>query len=319
MYKAAGNKADFTEGKRIESVLKILPVKLRDKILSEKLDFRRLQEIRLRAGQPLLLRYDGQERKVCRAVSDRITLEEIHETVQYAANYSLYAYEQEMRQGYLTIEGGHRVGMAGQVILDGGQIRNLRYVSSVNIRIAHEIPGCADKVLPFLIQDGDVFNTLIIAPPGCGKTTLLRDVIRQISSGTEILEGRNVGVVDERSEIGGSYMGAVQNDLGSRTDLLDACPKAEGMMMLVRSMGPQVIAVDEIGSMEEVQILKYAMCCGCRMLATVHGASLQEIRGKPMFQDFFTQKLFQRYLVLKHMKRPGLAEEIYDGQGERVC
>lgn len=319
MYKAAGNKVDFTEGKRVESILKILPVKLRDKILSEKLDFRRLQEIRLRAGQPLLLRYDGQERKIRRTVSDRITLDEIHETVQYAADYSLYAYEQEMRQGYLTIEGGHRVGMAGQVILDGGQIRNLRYVSSVNIRIAHEIPGCADKVLPFLIRDGDVLNTLIIAPPGCGKTTLLRDVIRQISSGTEFLEGRNVGVVDERSEIGGSYMGVMQNDLGSRTDLLDACPKAEGMMMLVRSMGPQVIAVDEIGSMEEVQILKYAMCCGCRMIATVHGASLQEIRGKPMFQDFFTQKLFQRYLVLKHVKQPGLVEEIYDEQGERVC
>lgn len=319
MYKAAGNKVDFTEGKRVESILKILPVKLRDKILSEKLDFRRLQEIRLRAGQPLWLRYDGQERKIWRAASDRITLDEIHETVQYAADYSLYAYEQEMRQGYLTIEGGHRVGMAGQVILDGGQIRNLRYVSSVNIRIAHEIPGCADKVLPFLIRDGDVLNTLIIAPPGCGKTTLLRDVIRQISSGTEFLEGRNVGVVDERSEIGGSYMGVMQNDLGSRTDLLDACPKAEGMMMLVRSMGPQVIAVDEIGSMEEVQILKYAMCCGCRMIATVHGASLQEIRGKPMFQDFFTQKLFQRYLVLKHVKQPGLVEEIYDEQGERVC
>lgn len=319
MYKAAGNKGNFTEGKRIESVLNILPVQIREGVLDEGLEFGKLQEIRMRIGQPLLLRYGGEERSLRKMFAARITPDEINETVQYAANYSLYAYEQEMRQGYLTIEGGHRVGMAGQVILDGGMIRNLRYVSSVNIRIAHEIPGCADKALPYLIRDGDVLNTLIIAPPGCGKTTLLRDMIRQISSGARGLEGRNVGVVDERSEIGGSYLGVVQNDLGSRTDLLDACPKAEGMMMLVRSMGPQVIAVDEIGSMEEVQILKYAMCCGCRMLATVHGASLQEIRGKPMFQDFFTQKLFQRYLVLKHVKQPGLVEEIYDEQGERVC
>ncbi len=319
MYQAAGNKSFFTEGKRIESVLRILPAKLRDRILEEGLDFKKLQEIRLRTGHCLLLKYDGQERKLWKSVPDRITLDEINETVQYAANYSLYAYEQEMRQGYLTIEGGHRIGMAGQAIIDGKQIRNLRYISSVNIRIAHEVPGCGDKVLPFLVQDGDVLNTLIIAPPGCGKTTLLRDVIRQISNGSSVLEGRNVGVVDERSEIGGSYLGILQNDLGIRTDLLDACPKAEGMLMLIRSMGPQVIAVDEIGSMEEIEILKYAMCCGCRMIATVHGASWQEIRGKPMFQEFFTQRLFQRYLVLRHMKQPGLIEGIYDEQGENVC
>lgn len=319
MYKEAGHKGYSTEERRRESVLRILPVRLRDRVLAEKMDFGKLQEIRLRAGQPLLFKYDGRERIWRKEYSERITIEEVGETVQYAANYSLYAYEQEMRQGYLTIEGGHRVGMAGQAIIDGKQIRNLRYISSVNIRIAHEVPGCGDEVLPFLVQGGDVLNTLIIAPPGCGKTTLLRDVIRQISNGGDLLEGRNVGVVDERSEIGGSYLGIPQNDLGKRTDLLDACPKAEGMLMLVRSMGPQVIAVDEIGSMEEVQILKYAMCCGCRMIATVHGASWQEIRGKPMFQEFFTQRLFQRYLVLRHMKQPGLIEGIYDEQGENVC
>lgn len=319
MYQTVKRKEGFMRAKGIESVLNILPVRLRNSILGEQPDFGKLQEIRLRAGQPVTLKYDGRERIVGRPSCGGITMEEIQETVQYAADYSLYAYEQEMRQGYLTVEGGHRVGMAGQVILDGRQIRNLRYISSINIRIAHEIHGCADGALPFLIQAGDVLNTLIIAPPGCGKTTLLRDIIRRISNGSEYLDGKNVGVVDERSEIGGSYMGVPQNDLGSRTDVLDACPKAEGMMMLVRSMGPQVIAVDELGSMEEVQILKYAMCCGCRTLATVHGASWQEIRGKPMFQDFFIQKMFQRYLVLCDVKHPGLIEGIYDEQGEKVC
>lgn len=307
------------EGKRIESILAILPVKIRERIIHEGLDYQKLQEIRIRIGQPLLFRYGGRERGLIRSPAYVARAEDVNETVQYAADYSLYAYEQEMRQGYLTIEGGHRVGLAGQVITDGSLIRNLKYISSVNIRIAHEVVGCADGVLPSLVQEGDILSTLIIAPPGCGKTTLLRDLIRQISDGRSFLEGRNVGVVDERSELGGSYMGVRQNDLGIRTDLLDACPKAEGMLMLLRSMGPQVIAVDEIGSEQEVQALKYAMRCGCRMIATVHGASFGEIRSKPLFDEFFARKLFQRYVVLAYGRRLGQVEGIYDERGEGVC
>lgn len=302
-----------------ESILNILPVQIRTRIIKEQLDFAKLQEIRMRAGRPLLFRYDGKERRLGKTSAYMVTPDDVNETVQYAANYSLYAYEQEMRQGYLTIEGGHRVGMAGQVIPEGEGIRNLKYISSVNIRVAHEVPGCADQVLPRLVEEGELMSTIIIAPPGCGKTTLLRDLIRQISNGSYFMEGRNVGVVDERSELGGSYMGICQNDLGMRTDILDACPKAEGMLMLIRSMGPQVIAVDEIGSVREVQILRYAMCCGCQMLATVHGATFHEIRSKPMFEEFFTQKLFRRYVVLKNGRHLGLVEGIYDEQGERVC
>lgn len=302
-----------------ESILNILPVQIRTRIIKEQLDFAKLQEIRMRAGQPLLFRYDGKERRLGRTSSYMVTPDDVNETVQYAANYSLYAYEQEMRQGYLTIEGGHRVGMAGQVIPEGEGIRNLKYISSVNIRVAHEVPGCADQVLPSLIENGELMSTIIIAPPGCGKTTLLRDLIRQISNGSYYMEGKNVGVVDERSELGGSYMGICQNDLGMRTDILDACPKAEGMLMLIRSMGPQVIAVDEIGSVREVQSLRYVMCCGCQIMATVHGATFYEIRSKPMFEEFFTQKLFRRYVVLKNGKYLGQVEGIYDEQGEQVC
>lgn len=319
MYQTAWNQGNTGEERRKEGILNILPSKIRTRIIEEDLDFNRLQEIRIRAGRPLLFRYEGRERNLQKSSVYIVTVDDVNETVQYAANYSLYAFEQEMRHGYLTIEGGHRVGMAGQVILDGEGIRNLKYISSVNIRVAHEIPGCGDSVLPFLIQERELMSTLIIAPPGCGKTTLLRDLIRQISNGSRLLDGRNVGVVDERSELGGSYMGICQNDLGIRTDLLDACPKAEGMMMLIRSMGPQIIAVDEIGSGTEVQMLKYAMCCGCRMLATVHGASLHEIRGKPMFEEFFTQKLFRRYVVLEYGKQLGKVEGIYDELGARLC
>lgn len=317
MYQNVWDRADTNAGKK-KSVFNILPQSIRKKVEKERFDFDRMQEIRMRTGKPLLFRYAGRERRLS-DFSHIVTAEEVNETLQYAANYSLYAYEQEMKQGYLTIEGGHRVGMAGQVIIEGGRVRNLRHVSSVNIRIAHEIKGCGNETIPWLYSDGRLLSTLVIAPPGCGKTTLLRDLIRQISNGTDWSEGQNVGVVDERSELGGSYMGICQNDLGIRTDLLDACPKAEGMMMLVRSMGPQVIAVDEIGSMEEVRMLQYAMCCGCQMIATVHGASYHEIRGKPMFDLFFSEKLFQRYVVMEWGKGVGRIEGIYNEQGVKLC
>lgn len=303
----------------LESIWKILPRRIRESLIAQIPDEERLQEIRLRAGQEVLFYCGGQEYTLKPEECNRITPEEIQETIQYATGYSLYAYEQEMKQGYITIEGGHRIGIAGQVIMEQNGVRNFRYISSVNIRVAHQVRGCADAVMPYLTSQGDVYSTLIIAPPGCGKTTLLRDLIRQIANGCDHLKGKTVGVVDERSELGGCYLGIRQNDLGIRTDLLDACPKADGMLMLIRSMGPEVIAVDEIGSIEEVGILQYAMHCGCRMLATVHGENYQEIRGKPLFEDFFRMQLFERYVVLCRGERIGQLEGIYDHQGTKIC
>ena len=303
----------------LESIWKILPRRIRESLIAQIPDAERLQEIRLRAGQEVLFYCGGQEYTLKPEECNRITPEEIQETIQYATGYSLYAYEQEMKQGYITIEGGHRIGIAGQVIMEQNGVRNFRYISSVNIRVAHQVRGCADAVMPYLMSQDNVYSTLIIAPPGCGKTTLLRDLIRQIANGCDHLKGKTVGVVDERSERGGCYLGIRQNDLGIRTDLLDACPKADGMLMLIRSMGPEVIAVDEIGSIEEVGILQYAMHCGCRMLATVHGENYQEIRGKPLFEDFFRMQLFERYVVLCRGERIGQLEGIYDHQGTKIC
>ena len=303
----------------LESIWKILPRRIRESLIAQIPDAERLQEIRLRAGQEVLFYCGGQEYTLKPEECNRITPEEIQETIQYATGYSLYAYEQEMKQGYITIEGGHRIGIAGQVIMEQNGVRNFRYISSVNIRVAHQVRGCADAVMPYLMSQDNVYSTLIIAPPGCGKTTLLRDLIRQIANGCDHLKGKTVGVVDERSELGGCYLGIAQNHLGTRTDILDCCPKAEGMIMLIRSMGPEVIAVDEIGSIEEVGILQYAMHCGCRMLATVHGENYQEIRGKPLFEDFFRMQLFERYVVLCRGERIGQLEGIYDHQGTKIC
>ena len=163
-----------------ERVWRILPERVRHVLDQEIKDYDDLQEIKLRTGQPLLIRCLGEEKIPGGGHPYIVTARDVREAVDYTSNYSLYACEEEMRQGFITIEGGHRVGMTGQVILDGGHVKNLKYISSVNIRISHEVQGCADKVMPYVTRNRQIAHTLFLSPPGCGKTTLLRDMVRQI-------------------------------------------------------------------------------------------------------------------------------------------
>ena len=298
-------------------ILSVLPRSIRVLIGKEHLQYEYLQEIKLRVEKPLLLVYRGEEiiPGNQRGKPYIVTREDIREMLEYISNYSLYAYEQEMKQGYITIEGGHRVGMTGQAIIENGKVKNLRYISSINLRMSHEILGCADPIFPFITYNKKLYHTLIVSPPRCGKTTLLRDMIRQISNGNGWINGMSVGVVDERSELGGCYMGVAQTQLGIRTDVLDCCPKAEGMIMLIRSMGPEVIAVDEIGTAEDVHAIEYAMQCGCKMLATVHADSMEELRKKPLFDQMVAEKRFERYVLLENREHVGQVEGIYDSRG----
>lgn len=300
---------------KYRQIMNILSKDIKGVLEQEQLRFDALQEIRLRAGYPIILLYDGKEKIIPVTVTER----GIKETLDYVSNYSLYAYENELKQGFITVEGGHRVGMAGQVLIENGQVKNLKQISSLNVRVSHEIVGCADALFPFVTYNKQMYHTLIISPPRCGKTTLLRDLIRQISDGNSYVKGCTVGVVDERSELAGCYQGIPQNKMGMRTDVLDGCPKAEGMLMLIRSMSPQVIAVDEIGAPEEIQAMKYAMHCGCKLLATVHGESLEEIQKKPIFEDLVRERCFERYVVLKNQTRVGEIAGIYDKYGELIC
>lgn len=311
----------MNEERRKQQILHILAAGIRKVMEEAHLDYGKLQEIRLRTDQPLLILYQGEELflPAGRAKKHMVTKEEIKETLEYSSHYSLYAYENEIRQGFLTVEGGHRVGVAGKAILEQEKVKSLQHISSVNIRMSHEIPGCADRLLPMITKNREVCHTLIISPPCGGKTTLIRDLIRQISDGNAHVKGCTVGVVDERSEIGGCYLGVAQNHLGSRTDILDCCPKTEGMIMLIRSMSPRVLAVDEIGAQEEIRAVEYAMQCGCKLIASVHGNSMAEIASKPGLGELVRQRRFERYVVLENREHPGEIKEIFDERGSLLC
>lgn len=307
---------------RKEEVLRVLSIKIRKLIANAKLNFDYVQELRLRVNGPLIVVYynkeyfisQNSELKHNKKEAYFISQNEMRETMEYISNYSLYAFEDELRQGFITIQGGHRVGVAGKIILEEQRIKHMKHISFINIRLSHQIKGCADQVMSYISDKKSVYHTLIVAPPGGGKTTLLRDIIRQLSDG-EAGKGVTVGVVDERSEIAACYMGVPQNELGIRTDILDCCPKAEGMMMLIRSMSPEIIAVDEVGSREDIEAIEYVINCGCKLIATVHGSTIDDVRNKPLLGKLVKEKVFERYILLTGKNKLGEIEEIYDDRG----
>lgn len=303
-----------------EEILYMFPASHReffDKAASEP---EKLQEIRLRAEKPVILIKKQQEYFLTK--TGQLTREadgakvmrakELEQILQHICHYSVYAYTDEIRQGYLTLPGGHRVGVAGQAVLESEKcIRTIKNICYLNIRIAHEIRGAAKPVISEVYENGRFCNTLILSPPGCGKTTLLRDLVREISNGNKWGKGRFVSVVDERSEIAGSYLGVAQNDLGIRTDVLDGCPKAMGMMLLIRSMAPQVIAVDELGNTEDVEAVEKALRCGCQILATIHAEDMEELRRKIFMKDLLGEGAFRRFIVLGKENGKCVVKKIY--------
>lgn len=265
--------------------------------------FDEMTELRLRTDKPIFIYRLGMESRVGEY---RPTAVDIAETMERISRYSFYALEAELRMGYITLPGGHRVGVVGKVIVEKGQIKTIRPISGLNIRISRAVKGCADGVMPKLLDKFKTpHNTMIISPPGCGKTTLLRDIIRQFS---DILK-LTIGVVDERSEIGGSYKGVAQNDVGIRTDLLDSCPKAEGMILLLRAMAPDVIAADELGSQKDAQAIEDVANAGVRLLCTVHGYDIEDIMQKPNLRGLLDKGIFKRFVVLEAPGKEGVVHE----------
>lgn len=308
---------------RKQEILRIFPIRIRNMLDHREIRFEEIQEIRIRVHAPILFicqnkeYYLSQTQGLTSQPKDVVlgNREEIQEILQIISGYSLYAYEEELKQGFLTIQGGHRVGIAGRTVIENQSIRGMKYISFLNIRLAHEVKGCADKVLPYIKRKNSIYQTLIISPPCCGKTTLLRDLVRQLSNGSSLERGMTVGVVDERSEIGACLMGVPQNDVGVRTDVLDCCPKALGMMMLIRTMSPQVIAVDEVGSRADLEAMEYVVNCGVKLIATVHGSSIKDIYTKPVLQEMVNQQLFERFVVLDGSRGVGTVKGIFDSMG----
>jgi len=306
----------------MEIVREIFPGRLQERVENAVKHIGDIQEIRIRVNSPIALYSDKKEYYVTRDgqvttgrnSEDCMLPRDLEDIVYHICRSSLYAYEEELRRGYLTIEGGYRIGVTGQAVLDAkGCIKTIKNISFLNIRIAHEVKGVGDGGLPYLYEKGKMKNTLIISPPGYGKTTLLRDLIRSISNGNVYSEGKHCCIIDERSEVAGCFRGVPQLDVGVRTDVLDGCPKSIGMMMVIRSMAPQVIAVDELGTAEDIRAVFSVIRSGSQIIATIHGEGLSDIKEKNFLSEVIREKVFERYIVIGEDHRM----KFFDGEFQK--
>lgn len=270
-----------------------LPQRLRQEALSLPAgDRARAEELRLRVGWPMTAVLPEGERPLG---GPPVEGRELEQLVEIASRASLHTVLDQVRRGYLTFEGGHRIGLCGTAALREGEIHALRAISSANLRIARQVKGAAAPVLDGLCPGGRLADTLILAPPGLGKTTLLRDVIRSVSEGEGCTPLR-VSLADERGEVAAMYSGRPQLEVGRRTDVAEGCPKAQGLMLLLRAMNPQVLAVDEITAPEDVGALIAAAGCGVTLLATAHGEGRAGLERRPLYRPLLDEGLF-RFLV----------------------
>jgi stage III sporulation protein AA len=298
-----------------QSILPLLPPVLRTAVsLLPAAVLGGAEELRIREGRPVEVVYGGgqygfvsqdghlavQAEGACTA-----TKEDCRQLLELLTRHSLYSFEEELKRGFITVEGGHRVGLSGRTVLEDSKVRMIRDVSGFNIRIAREVQGCGRPVLPRIVDEREktVHHTLVISPPGHGKTTLIRDLARMISAGDWLLPdfggGKKVGIVDERSEVAACVRGVPRFEVGPRTDVMDGCPKAEGMIMMIRSMSPEVLVVDEIGRPEDARAIHEAVHAGIRVIATAHGASREDALQRPVLRELAEAGVFRRFVTLR--------------------
>lgn len=276
----------------------VLPFGLRQLVLSMPMAERMIaEEFRLRAGRALSITLPDGEKVLSNGLV--LSKEDLRTTLEIATQASIHTAMEQVRHGFVTIKGGHRIGLCGTAVLKDEKIYNLRELSSLNIRIARQVTGISEKIVRLLRAETFMPSVLILAPPGAGKTTLLRDMIRSFSVGVGGSALR-VGVADERGELGAVYHGVPQFDLGLHTDVMDGCSKADGLMMLLRGMNPQVMAVDEITAPEDVEALECAAGCGTILLATAHGRGIEDLKRRSLYARLMEKRIFQKVLIIEH-------------------
>lgn len=288
---------------RFEAAAALLPPRFRGAALQLP-DHRKqcAEELRLRVGQPpTALLPEGEVTLPYFGAEERVTARDLAQMVDELTGYSRYACAETLRQGYLLLPGGFRLGVCGTAVLREGRVAGVRDISSAALRIVTEHIGLADALAPRLFEVGRFQSTLLLSPPGGGKTTLLRDLIRRLSCGDDAHAALRVAVVDERGELAVSADGAAQMSLGTHTDVLTLCPKAQGIAMVLRAMNPQVIAVDEITAAEDIAAMAQAANCGTALLATMHAADLDELRRKPLWPALSAAGVFSRAVILRAM------------------
>lgn len=285
----------------MEYILKCLPTQLAKLILEH--NIQKLEEIRIRANKPVILKL-GQVEIV---LSYTITTNEIIGILQNICNNSIYTYQNQICNGFITLPGGNRVGIAGNVVIKDGQVSNISYIYSLNFRISHQINGASDNILKYVLdtENNTIFNTLIVSPPGAGKTTMIRDLAKRISNGINEINfrGLDVSVIDERGEIAAMTKGITFNDVGIRTDVLDNVPKTIGIRMAVRSMAPKVIIADEIGNKDDVNIINYAICSGVKCIFTAHGSNMEDLLKNNEINKIINLQLFSKIIFLDEKQK----------------
>lgn len=289
-------------------ILRYFPDKIRVVLENEINNNLVIEEIRIRNSKPIILKLNNSEK----IINYIVQTEDVLNILQSICENSIYSYQNQICEGFITIKGGHRIGITGSAVIENNQVKNLNYISNLNFRIARQIIGCSNNIIKEIInkEENTIYNTLIVSPPGAGKTTLLRDIIRNLSNGTEEITGKNIGVVDERGEIAAMYKGIPQNDLGIRTDIIENIKKSIGMKMLIRSMAPEIIVADEIGSKEDVQEINYAVCSGIKGIFTAHGNSLEDLKLNPAIAELIEKYIFER-LIFIDKNNKGKVNKIY--------
>lgn len=293
----------------LDNIFFILPEGIKNQIKTVS-NYNLLQEIRIKVNKPLIIQI-GEKDYIQGYISSK---EDMKKILNKMSGYSVYAVEEELKQGYITIKGGHRVGICGECIIEDLKVKTIKNISSINIRVSKEIVGCSNYIMKEIIKENRIRNTIIISPPRCGKTTILRDITRNLSDGMKNLNfhGKKVSVIDERSEIGACSNGVPQMNIGIRTDILDNCPKSVGIMMAIRSMAPEVIVCDEIGTYEDMKSILAAVNCGVNIITTIHGFGIEDLYNRDVFKDITQNDVFDIALVLSGRKGTGTLEYIYD-------